>query len=325
MPKPLTVWITTNCGKFLKRWAYQTTWPASWETCMQVRKQQLEMDMDEQAGSKSGKEYVKAVYCHPAYLTSMQSTSWEMLGWRKHSWNQDRWEKYQTQICRWYHSNGRKQPKEPFDEGERGEWKSWLKTQNSDNEDHGIWSHHLMANRWGNNGSSAWVTEFIFLGSKITADGDCSHEIERCLLFWRKVMTNLDSILKSRTLLCQQRSILSRLWFSSSHVCIWELDCEESWVLKNWCFWTMALEKTLESPLDCKEIQPVHLKGDQSWVFIGRTDVEAESLILWPSNEKSWLIWNDPDAGKGWGKEEKGTTEDEMAGLHHWLNGHEFG
>ena len=95
MPKLLTVWITTNCGKFWKKWEYQTTWLASWEICMQVRKKQLELDMEQQTGSKSGKEYVKAVYCHPAYLTSMQSTSWEMLGWMKHSWNQDCWEKYQ--------------------------------------------------------------------------------------------------------------------------------------------------------------------------------------------------------------------------------------
>ena len=93
MLKPLTVWITTNCGKFWKRWEYQTTWFASWEICMQVRKQQLELDLEQQTGSKLGKEYVKAVYCHPAYLTYMQSTSWEMLGWRKYSWNQDFWEK----------------------------------------------------------------------------------------------------------------------------------------------------------------------------------------------------------------------------------------
>ena len=104
-----------------------------------------------------------------------------------------------------------------------------------------------------------------------------------------------------------------------------ELDCEESWVLKNWCFWTVVLEKTLVSPLDCKEIQPVHTKRDQSWVFIGRTDVESESPILWPPGSKSWLIWKDPDPGRDWGQEKKGTTEDEMAGWHHWLDGHEFG
>ena len=102
------------------------------------------------------------------------------------------------------------------------------------------------------------------------------------------------------------------------------VDYEESWAPKNWCFWTVVLEKTLESPLACKEIQPVHPKGDGSWVFIGRTDVEAETPILWPPHVKSWLISKDPYAGKDWGQEEKGTTEDEMDGWHHWLNGHEF-
>ena len=105
---------------------------------------------------------------------------------------------------------------------------------------------------------------------------------------------------------------------------MWELDCEESWAPKNWCLWTVVLEKTPESPLDCKEIQPVHSRGDQFWVFIGRTDVEAETAILWPPDAKSWLIWKHPDAGKDWGQDEKRTIEDEMAGWHHWLDGHEF-
>ena len=108
--------------------------------------------------------------------------------------------------------------------------------------------------------------------------------------------------------------------FSNTHVWMWELDYKESWAQKNWCFWAVVLDKTLESPLDCKEIQPVHPKGDQSWVFIGRTDVEAETLILWPSDVKSWLIWKDPDAGKDWGQEEKGMTEHEMVRWHHWLD-----
>ena len=112
--------------------------------------------------------------------------------------------------------------------------------------------------------------------------------------------------------------------FSSSHVWTGELDSKESWVQKNWCFWTVVLEKTLESPLDCKEIQPVHPKGDQSWIFIRRTDTEAETPMFWPPDE-NWLIGKDPDAGKDWKQEEKGTTEDEMVGWHHQLNGHEFG
>ena len=111
--------------------------------------------------------------------------------------------------------------------------------------------------------------------------------------------------------------------FSCGHVWMWELDYKERWALKNWCFWTIVLEKTLESPFDCKEIQPVHPKGNQSWMFIGRTDAEAKAPILWPPDAKSWLIWKDPDAGKDW-RQEKGTTEDEMVGWHHQLNGREF-
>ena len=112
--------------------------------------------------------------------------------------------------------------------------------------------------------------------------------------------------------------------FSSSHVWMWELDYKESWLLKNGYFWPVVLEKTLESPLDCKEIQPVHPKGNQSWIFIGRTGVEAETLILWPPDAKNWLTGIDPDAGKDWRQEKKGMTEDEMVGWYHWLHGHEF-
>ena len=150
------------------------------------------------------------------------------------------------------------------------------------------------------------VTNFILEGSKITADGDCSHDIKRCFLLG-KVMTNLDSILKSNKSPSSQNYGLS-----SSHVWMWELDYKESWTLKNWCFWTVVLEKTLESPLDSKLIQPVHPKGNQSWIFIGKTDAEAETPILWPPDVKSWLIWKDPDAGKDWRRNEKGMTEDEM-------------
>ena len=112
--------------------------------------------------------------------------------------------------------------------------------------------------------------------------------------------------------------------FSSSHVQMWDLDHKESWVPKNWCFWTVVLEKTLESPLVCKEIRSVHSKGDQSWVFIGRTDVEAEAPILWSPDVKSQLFGKDPDAWKDWGQKEKGATEAKMVGWHHWINGHEF-
>ena len=137
-------------------------------------------------------------------------------------------------------------------------------------------------------------------------------------------MNNLDSIFKSRdiTLPTKVRLVKTMVFPVVMYGC--ELDCEESWAPKNWCFWIVMLEKTLESPLDCKEIQPVHSKGDQPWVFIGRTDVHAETPVLWPPHVKSWLIGKGPDAGKDWRQEEKGTPEDEMAGWHHWLDGHEF-
>ena len=164
---------------------------------------------------------------------------------------------------------------------------------------------------------------FYFSGSRITADGDCSHEIKRFLLLGRKVMINLYRILKSRQYFVNKGLSSQCYGFSCSHVWMLELDYKESWVPKNWCFWTVALEKTFESPLDCKEIQPVHPKGDQSWVLIGRTDVEAETPILWPPDVKNWLIGKDPDAGKDWRWKEKGPTEDEIVGWHHWLNGYE--
>ena len=170
------------------------------------------------------------------------------------------------------------------------------------------------------------VADFIFLSSKITADGDCSHEIKRHFLLGRKVMTNLDSILKTRDITLPTVVFLVKaMVFSSCHVWMWKLDYKESWAPKNWCFWSVLLEKTLESPLDCKEIQLVHPKGDQSWVFTGRIDVEAETPIFWPPDEKTSLIWKDPDVGQDWRQEEKGTTAGEMIGWHHRLNGHEFG
>ena len=136
-------------------------------------------------------------------------------------------------------------------------------------------------------------------------------------------MTNLDSVLKSKDITLSTGPSSQGCGFSSGHVWLWELDYKESWA-QNCCFWTVVLEKSLESPLDCREIQPVHPK-DRPWVFIGRTDFEAETPILWPPDVKSWLIWKDPDAGKDWGQEEKGTTEDEMVGWHHRLDGHGYG
>ena len=174
-----------------------------------------------------------------------------------------------------------------------------------------IQSHTFMADRWGNNGNS---DRFYFLGIEITADGGCSHEIKRLLLLGRKAVINLDGILKSRDIshFAKKVHIVKAMVF----------HYKESWALKNWCFWTVVLEKTLA--LDCKEIQLVHPKGNQSWILIGRTDAETKAPILWPSDAKNWLIRKNPDAGKDWRQEEKGTTEDEMVGWNCPLDGLEF-
>ena len=174
---------------------------------------------------------------------------------------------------------------------------------------------------WQIDGETMETVRDVILGLQNRCRCDCSHEIKRCLLLGRKVMTNLDSILRSRDITCQQRSVWSKL-FSSSHVWMWDLDCTESWALKNWCFWTVVLKKTLKSPLDCKETQRVSPKRDHSLVFIGRTDVEAGTSIFWSPDVKSWLLGKDPDAGEDW-KQEKGTTEDEMDEWPHQHDGHE--
>ena len=138
-------------------------------------------------------------------------------------------------------------------------------------------------------------------------------------------MTNLDSILKSRDITLPTKSLPSQSYgFPSTHVWMWELDHKKSWALKNWCFWTVVMEKTLESPLNCKEVKPFNPKGNYSWIFIGRTDAEAEAPIFWLPDAKNWLLRKDPDAGNDWRQEKKGTMEDEMVGWHHQLDGHGF-
>ena len=152
MLKTLTVWITTNCGKFFKRWEYHTTWPASWEICVQFKKQELELDMEQSTGSKLGEGYIKAVYCHRAYSTYMQSTSCEMPGWIKHNLESRLPGEISITLDRQMTSHLWQKVKKTLLMKVRGEWKSWLKAQHSENEDHGIWSHHFMAHRWGNSG-----------------------------------------------------------------------------------------------------------------------------------------------------------------------------
>ena len=176
-----------------------------------------------------------------------------------------------------------------------------------------------MVNRWGNNGN----TDRLYF---LRLQSHCGQWLQpwnkKMLAPWKKSYEPRQCIKKQRYHFANTGLSSQSHVFSSSHVWMWELDYEESWALKNWWFWTVVLEKTLESPLDCKEIQPVHPKGNQPWIFIGRTD--AEVLIVWSTDAKSWLIRKDLDDEKDWRQEEKGTTEDEMVGWHHWLDGHEF-
>ena len=175
-----------------------------------------------------------------------------------------------------------------------------------------------MANRWGNSG------RLNFLGLQNHCRWWLQPWNQQMLTPWRESYgQSRQHIKKQRHYFANIDLISQGYGFSSSHVWMWELDYKESWALKNWCFWTV-FEKTLESPLDWEEIQPVHPERNQSWISIGRTDAEAETLILWPPDVKNWLIWKEPDAGKDWRQEEKETTEDEMAGWHHRLDGHEF-
>ena len=253
----------------------------------------------------------------------MQSTSCKMPGWMKH--------KLESRLPGEISITSDMQRTSPLWQKVK-ELKSLLMKVKEESEKAGlklnIQKTKIMAfspiNSWRIGGKTTETVTDFFLGSKITTNGDCSYEIKRSLLLGRKAMTNLDSILKSRDYFADKGLYSQSYGFSSSHVWTWELDHKEGWVLKNWCFWTMVLEKTLESPLDSKEIKPVNPKGNPSWIFIGRTDPEAEAPN-WPPNVKSQLTGKDLDAGRDWRQEEKGTTEDEMVGRHHWLSGHEFG
>ena len=180
---------------------------------------------------------------------------------------------------------------------------------------HVFWIHLLMFQLWtiATTKCNTWQENIV-------------KEVQRWGIHWILLYTwtSLGLRIADHFITCHSKGPSGQSYgFSSSHVWMWELGHKESWAPKNWCFWTVVLEKTLESPLDCKEIQPVHPKGNQSWIFIGRTDAEAETSILWPPEVKNWLTWKDPHAGKDW-RQEKGTTEDEMVGWHHQLNGHEF-
>jgi len=179
-----------------------------------------------------------------------------------------------------------------------------------------------MANRWGNNGNSDRLS---FHGLQNYCRWWLQSWNQKTPASWKKSYDqSIQHIKKQRQYFPDKGPSSQSYGFSSSHISMWDLDHKESWVPKNWCVWTVVLKKTTESPLDCKEIKTVHPKGNQSWIFIGRTDAEAEAPILWPPDEKNWLVGKDPDAGKDWKQEEKGMTEDEMVEWHHQLNGHEF-
>ena len=214
--------------------------------------------------------------------------------------------------------NGRNRrgTKEPLDDGERGEWKSWLKIQHSS-----IWFYHFMANGWGKSGNSeihlfSWAPKSLWMVIVVM-------KFQRCLLLGRKAMTNLDTVLKSRDItLTAKVCIVNTMVFPVvMYRCESWTTKAEHWRIDAFELWCWG---RLSSPLDCKELQWVHPKGDQSWIFIGRTDAKAETVILWLPIVKSWLTGKDPDAGKDWRQEEKEGTEDEMVGWHHRLNGHEF-
>ena len=219
-------------------------------------------------------------------------------------------------MYKWHHPYGWKwrTTKGLLDESERGEWKSWLKTQHSENWDNGIQSHHCMANRWVNNGNSEGLyfrgapksLQMVLAAIKLK---------DTCSLGKKSYDQTRQHIKKQRHYFANKGPSSQGYGFSSSHVWICDLDYKENWALKSWCFWTAVLEKTLEGPLDCMEIKLVNPKGNQSWIFIGRTN--AEATILWPPDVKNLFIGKDPDAGKDWRQEGKGVTEDEMVGWHH--------
>ena len=249
----------------------------------------------------------------------MQSTSWETLDWKKH--------KLESRLLGEIPNLRYADDITLMAESEE-ELKSLLMNVKEESEKVGLKLNIQITKILASGPITSWekdgetmetVSDFILGGSKITADCDCSHEIKRHLLLGRKVMTNLDSIFKSRDITLPKKGPSSQGYgFSCGHVWMWELDCEESWARKNWCFWTVVL-KALESPLDCKEIQPVHPKGDRSWVFIGRTDAEAEIPILWPPVAKSWLIWKDPDIGKDGGQDGGKDGEGDDRGWDVWM------
>ena len=262
MLKPLTVWITTNCGKFLKRWEYQTTLPASWEMFTQVKKQQLELDMEQWTGSKLGKEYIKAVYCHPASLTYMQSTSCEMPGWMKHKLESrfpgeisitldtqmipDLWQKVKrNKIVSWW-------------KWKRRVKKTGLKLNIQKTK---IMASGPVISVQTDGEAMETVTNFVLGGLQNHCRWWLRPWNQKTFAPCKKSYDQVRQHFKKQSHYSVNKSPSSQGYdFSSSHVWRWELDHKESWELKNWCFLTVVLKKPLEGPLDSKEIQPMHPK-----------------------------------------------------------------
>ena len=277
--------------------------------------------MEQLTGSKLGKEYDKAVYCHPFFNLYAEYIIW----------NAELNEPQAAIKITWRNINSLGYANDTTLMAEsKEELKSLLMKVKEESEKAGlklniqktkIIASSLMTS-WQVDGKKEAVTDLIFMGSKITVDGDCSHEIKRCLLL-ESCDKPRQCIKKWRHHFASKGPCSQSYGFPSSPVRMWELDHKEGWVPKNLCFW-IELEETLKSPLDCKEIKAVNPKGNQPWIFIRRTDAEAEAPILWPSDVKSQLIRKDPDAGKDWRQKKKRAAEDEMVRWHHWLKGHEF-
>jgi len=266
----------------------------------------------EQTGSKLGKENVKAVYCHLAYLIYMQSTSCKMPGWMDEL-------QAEIKIARRNIKNIRYTDDTTLTSESKEELKSLLIRVKEESEKACLKCNVQKTKIMISNPITSWkiegenveaVTELIFLGSKIIANGDSSHKIKRHLLLWRKAMNNLDSVLKSRGYaLLTKVHLVKVVVFSVVMFWMWELDNKEGWTLKNWCFWTVVLEKTLESPLESKEIKPIYPKGNQPWIwiFIGRTDAEAKAPILGHLMQRADSLEKTPIMGKTEGKKRRGS------------------
>ena len=319
MLKPLTVWITINCGKFWKRWECQTTWPASWEICIAGQEATVRTGHGTTNWFQIGKGVRLGCLLSPCLFNLHAECIMRNSGLEE--------AQAAIKFARRNINNFRYADDTTLMAESKEELKSLLMKVKEDSEKVGlklnIQKTKIMAagsvTSWQVDGETVeTVSDFILGGSKITADGDCSHEIKRYLLHGRKAMTNLGNILKGRDITFPTKVHLVKAMIFPVVMCgyeSWTLKKAECWRIDAFELWYWR--RLLRVPSTSKEIKPVHPKGKQSWIFIGRTDAEAETL----PDAQNQLIWKDPDAGKDWRREEKGRTEDEMVGWHHLLNG----